>query len=109
MNRGIKLMPDYGCWPLWHHGGAEIGDIDPRKLGLSTELLRALKSWASVYDSHLNMNYPASTAWTKDEEREFDSEGKRLARELASELGAQFQVFYSARCIPVEALIDTNS
>jgi hypothetical protein len=100
----IKLMPDYQCWPLWHHGGSRVGNIDPRELGLSDALVGALEHWKEVYDSHLDLADPASTRWTKEEEAEFERLGRMLCRDLAREIGDRFSVVYSSRCIPVDAL-----
>lgn len=108
----IKLMPDYHCWPLWHHGGDQIGNIDPREIGISSGLADDLERWADVYESHLNWSDPASTKWTKEEEAQFDLEGRQLCRRLAAEAGDRFSFFYfepqSASCIPVETLSDTK-
>jgi hypothetical protein len=102
----IKLMPDYGCWPLWHHGGPQVGNIDPADLGITEGLAAKLKAWSAVYDSHLNLGDPASTTWTKEEEKQFDEEGRRLWRELAAELGERYSVFYFdpriAACVSLE-------
>lgn len=100
----IKVMPDYHCPPLWHHGGPEVGPIDPSALGLSEALAAKLKRWAATYDSHLNLNDPAGSKWTREEEARFDAEGRQLCRDLANEVGSRFAVVYSSRCIPVEAL-----
>jgi len=43
----IKVMADYGCWPRWHDGGGEVGNIDPNTLPLSDGLVSALNSWAA--------------------------------------------------------------
>ena len=105
MQSGIKLMADYHCWSLWHHGGSEVGNIDPRTLGISTTLQARLKRWAEDFDSHLDLSDPASVSWTEDEEITFDREGRRLCTALASELGSRFAVYFfdhrTARCIPV--------
>lgn len=105
-------MPDYGCWPLWHHCGDQIGNIDPREIGISSGLADDLERWADVYESHLNWSDPASTKWTQEEEVQFDSQGRQLCRRLAAEAGSRFSFFYfepqSASCIPVEALSDTR-
>lgn len=98
-------MADYHCWPLWHHGGSEIGNIDPRTLGLSPELQTRLKRWSEEYDSHLDLSDPASVSWTEAEEIAFDTEGRKLCTALAVELGPRFAVSFfdqkTARCIPV--------
>jgi hypothetical protein len=97
-------MPDYQCWPIWHHGGEECGPIDPRELELSDALVADLLRWSEVYESHLNWSDPASTSWTKEEEAEFDRDGRKLCRRLATKIGDRFEIFYSSECIPVEAL-----
>ncbi|MBK8476332.1 MAG: hypothetical protein IPL39_08420 [Opitutaceae bacterium] len=100
-------MPDYGSWPIWRHDG-EIGNLDPRKLGVTEELACALEDWAATYDSHLNVSDPAATTWTEEEKKEFDIVGRSLCQRLSEEVGARFRVFYSARCIPVEELTTRN-
>ena len=101
-------MPDYQCWPLWHHDSKEIGNIDPREIGISDGLAGDLESWSEVYESHLNWSDPASTKWTEEEEKQFDAAGRSLCIRLAEEVGGRFSVFYfdlkSARCIPASAL-----
>jgi hypothetical protein len=101
---GIKLMADYHCWPLWHHGSDVVGNIDPEDVGVSEALASRLEDWAATFDSHLNVSDPASTSWTEEEENRFDAEGRQLCRELAAEIGDRYSVVYSSRCIPVEAL-----
>jgi hypothetical protein len=104
----IKLMPDYECWPLWHHGGKQVGNIDPRAIGVSGPLADDLERWANVYQSHLNRSDPASTKWTKEEQAQFDVEGRKLCLRLAAELRTRYSVFYfdpfTKSCIPAEAL-----
>src|SRR6516162_9853599 len=90
----IKLMPDYECWPLWHHGGNQVGNIDPRLIGVSGPLVDDLERWANVYESHLNLSDPAFTNWTKEEEAQFDTEGRKLCLRLAAELRTRYSVFY---------------
>lgn len=101
-------MPDYQCWPLWHHGDGMTGNIDPRSLGLSVELQVQLEHWADVYESHLDWSDPASTRLTEQEEKAFEFEGRRLCVALAQELGIRFSVFYfdrkSAACVPASEL-----
>jgi hypothetical protein len=102
----IKLMPDYHCWPLWHHGGPQVGNVDPDELGITEGLAAKLRAWAATYDSHLNLTDPASTTWTTEEEKLFDEEGRRLWRELAAEVGDRYSVFYfdaqTATCVSLE-------
>jgi hypothetical protein len=104
----IKLMPDYECWPLWHHGGNQVGNIDPRSIGVSDPLANDLERWADVYESHLDRSDPVSTKWTDQEQKQFDAEGRGLCRRLAVELRTRYSVFYfdpfTKDCIPAEAL-----
>jgi len=104
---GLKLMADYHCWPLWHHGGREVGNIDPAEVGVSEALAAKLESWAATFDSHLNVSDPAAATWTQEEENQFEAEGRRLCRALGAEIGCRFTIVYSSRCIPVETL-DAN-
>ena len=87
-------MPDYHCWPLWHHGGEIVGNIDPKEIGISSDLADRISSSAKVYDSHLKIDDPASTSWTRGEEVEFESVGRALCHELADEVGDRFDIFY---------------
>lgn len=100
----LKLMTDYQCWPLWHYGGAQIGNVHPAVVGVSDVLAAELVRWAATYDSHLDLGDPAATCWTEEEERQFDLEGRRLCRLLEAEIGDRFRIVYSTKCIPVEEL-----
>ncbi|BDI18607.1 hypothetical protein ANSO36C_44090 [Nostoc cf. commune SO-36] len=40
----IKLMPDYGCYPLWWVSSDKIGNIDPETLPLSQKTIKRLKN-----------------------------------------------------------------
>lgn len=104
-------MADYQCWPLWHHGGAAVGNIDPRRLNISAALQARLQRWSEDYDSHLVLNDPASTHWSEEESAAFDLEGRRLCMALAHETGPRFAVFFfereTGRCIPALELFVT--
>ena len=88
--------------------GSEVGNVDPAGLWISGDLAAKLERWAATYDSHLNLSDPAATSWTKEEERNFDADGRRLCRMLAKEVAGRFSVFYfdpiSKHCVAVEAL-----
>ena len=87
-------MPDYGCFPLWHAGGVEVGNIDPTKIGLSEALIRELDAWVQVYESHLNLSDPSSCSWTEAEEEDFDRVGLSLWQRIIEEVGERFSVLY---------------
>lgn len=91
--RTIKLMTDYGCFPLW--GVGEIGNINPEHLPLTLDLKRALGVWASAYDKTLNQEYPPDSGFASPAEEEvFEVEGRRLWRTLQEQLGPAFKVVY---------------
>lgn len=64
--RTLKLMADYGAWPLWDSGAPEY-NVDPKTLPLSEEPQRRLFAWAQVYDATLNQEYPPSSAFPSQE------------------------------------------
>jgi hypothetical protein len=90
----VKLMPDNGCFPLWHAGGTGVGNIDPAELGLSESLVHDLHAWAQVYESHLDFSDPASCSWTETEEEDFDRVGLSLWHRIVSEIGDRVSVQY---------------
>jgi hypothetical protein len=90
----IKLMPDYGCWPLWITG-PEADNIDPRSLPLSPETINKLESWSGMYDETLDQNYPPDSRFkTEEERRRFNLLGRELLQSLERELGNDYAVTY---------------
>jgi hypothetical protein len=51
--RSIKMMADYHCWPLWEASAGRVGNIDPRTLPISRDLVVQLESWARLYDARI--------------------------------------------------------
>jgi hypothetical protein len=92
----IKLMPDYGSYPLWWAGSDKAGDIDPASLPLSQETIDRLYRWAEVYDSTLNWDDPANSPGFSNYETEeaFEQEGISLWRQVQRELFPQFKIYY---------------
>ncbi|MEJ7137375.1 hypothetical protein [Amphibiibacter pelophylacis] len=89
----IKLMTDYGCFPLWHASGEEVGDIDPNDLPLSQEVRQLLADWARAFDQTLNHDYPPDSGFKSEaDEVEFKQQATRLAEQLREELGPEFEV-----------------
>jgi hypothetical protein len=78
----IKLMADYGCFPLWWASG-EVGNIDPNDLPLSPELRQLLADWARAFDQTLNQDYPPDSGFKSEvDEVEFKQQATRLAAQL---------------------------
>ncbi|GAA6623181.1 hypothetical protein [Scytonema sp. NUACC26] len=94
MSEKIKLMADYGCYPLWW-ASDKAGDIDPATLSLSQETIIRLEKWAEVYDAKLNWDDPASSGFPSFEVRDaFEEEGISLWKQLQQELAPNYEVVY---------------
>ena len=95
-SKKIKLMPDYGCHPLWWAvGSGKAGDIDPTTLPLKLETVARLEKWAAVFDELLNEDDSAASGFASDRERSaFDGEGIELWLELRKELSPEYEVLY---------------
>ncbi|QYJ88421.1 hypothetical protein [Shewanella halotolerans] len=90
----IKVMIDYHCFPLWHYGADEVGEIDPTSLPISKELSSSLMEWAAEYDATLNEDDPASSGFLSSlAEADFIEKGLKLAHELKSVL-VNVEVYY---------------
>jgi hypothetical protein len=90
----IKLMPDYGCFPLWYHKSEKVGDIDPETLGISSNLCKKLTDWQSEYDQTLDHIDPRNSCFgSKEKKVKFVAKGYELALALKAEL-AGVQVIY---------------
>lgn len=82
--RVIRLMADYGCWPLWEEGGV---NLDPAGLPIDQDLKSDLDGWARRFDELLKWDDPAGTFVDPDEDADFEAEGRRLAGRLRIALG----------------------
>ncbi|WP_072393105.1 hypothetical protein [Hyphomicrobium sp. CS1BSMeth3] len=85
-SRRIKVMADYGCYPLWAMDEGAIGPFSPQHLGVSMELENDLWSWAAEFDMSFNMDDPAKSSWSDERYRQHVEEGLALARRIKSEL-----------------------
>lgn len=96
MTVGIKLMPDYACYPLWWEGNNRVGNINPATLPLSQETIDRLHRWADAYDATLNWDDPANSPGFLSREAEdfFEQEGINLWKQLQKELPLHFKVYY---------------
>ena len=87
----IKLMPDYQCYPLWGISENNLGNIDPRSLPISENLILSLMDWAKKYDATLNLEDPLNSGFaTKELEFSFKKEGEHLLERLKTELGNSY-------------------
>lgn len=92
----IRVMADYGCYPLWSTDpDGELDNVPPGSLSISHELADSLDSWAAEFDSILNMEDPASSGFaTHEQEQRFNERGRHLAEWFARETGSQYTVLY---------------
>jgi hypothetical protein len=91
--RSIKLMTDYGCFPVWEIDSAAPRNIDPQSLPISARLKADLEAWAASYDATLNLDDPAASGFhDADEEVAFRRTGVELGARLTAELGGEFVV-----------------
>jgi len=89
----IKLMPDYGCFPLWEDSPEAAGNINPDTLSLSASLKSALADWAMQYDATLNSDDPLQSGFSSEaEEAAFEQAGQDLLAMLKNELGEEYEV-----------------
>jgi hypothetical protein len=102
----VKVMAEYESFPLWQANSDGPANVDPASLPISSELAQALLDWADDYDRTLNRDDPLASRFPDTAAEEtFYAQGERLARQLATELGAQYIVEYfdgrSGRTTPV--------
>ena len=88
-SRRIKVMTDYGCYPLWAMDQGKIGPFSPYHLGVSLELENDLWAWASEYDMSLDADDPANSTWSKERHHQHLEQGLSLARRIKQELPAR--------------------
>ncbi|MBO2553321.1 hypothetical protein [Shewanella algae] len=90
----IKVMTDYQCFPIWHYGCDNVGEIDPATLPISKELVASLLVWASIYDATLNSEDPINSGFLNESaQTDFIEKGLELAQKLKSEL-KNTEVYY---------------
>jgi hypothetical protein len=91
--RAIKLMPDYGCFPLWEASPQAVGNINPDTLPISASLKSALADWAARYDATLDSNDPLQSGFPAEEDEiSFEQTGRNILAMLQDELGSEFRI-----------------
>jgi hypothetical protein len=95
VQKQIRLMADYGAYPLWDLDPESIGPINPADLPLKMETLLALRKWSEKYQAQLNIADPArSETFNARELKEFEEEGLGLWRLLREELQPEYEIEY---------------
>jgi len=95
MKKKIKLMADYGCYPLWWVDPDLVGNITPHSLSLSQETLDRLSNWAASFDATLNQDYPPDSGFASEQDAQaFEEEGISLWQQLNQELAPDIEILY---------------
>ena len=94
----VKLMPDYGCYPLWYYDDTNCFidnlPLDSDILNISDSLIERLYKWSIDYDNTLNQDYPPDSGFNTEKDlKYFLIEGLSLWNELISEL-PDFKIIY---------------
>jgi hypothetical protein len=92
----IKLMWDYDCWPLWHHGD-QIGNVDPLSLPISAGLRARLAAWVSFGESRLDITNPGEHLWSETDLGRFEAEGLAIWSLLQQELPSHRVYYFSEK------------
>ncbi len=88
-------MPDYFCYPLWGMDEDNLGDIDPKMLPLSQNMIEQLETWAKMYDMTLNQEDPNSSGFSSQAQKQaFEEKGIQLWYQLRQELADDYEVYY---------------
>ena len=82
MNKYLKIMPEYGCSPLWvSDNNRTFKNLDFRKVDSS--LVNRIDVWNQLYQSALNQEYPPESGFVNTIEiYNFEKEGIRIWKDL---------------------------
>lgn len=84
-SKRIKVMADYGMYPLWAMDDGNVGNFAPQDLGVPDELSADLWTWANEFDMSLDPGDPATSRWSEERRRAHVERGIALARRIKSE------------------------
>ena len=94
--RTIRVMADYGCYPLWEVSSDGLSNINPEELPISSTLKARLNLWSQKYEQTFDEEYPPDSGFSSLEEEEyFKTEGLLILNDLKLELASQFEIIYS--------------
>ena len=82
MNKYLKIMPEYGCSPLWvSDNNKTFKNLDFRKVGSS--LVNRIDVWNQLYQSTLNQEYPPESGFVNTIDiYNFEKEGIKIWKDL---------------------------
>ncbi len=105
-SKRIKVMADYGMYPLWAMDQGSLGNFAPQDLGVSDELSADLWTWANQFDMSLDPDDPATSRWSAERQREHVEQGVALARRIKREYPDRNVFVHDARgeLVEIEAI-----
>lgn len=92
----IKIMPEYGCSPLWLYEGYNAAkSIEIKEVNISEGLKSKIQNWADIYESTFNEDYPPDSMFSNsDDEKSFEVEGLEIWKQLQKEIGNEYVIRY---------------
>ncbi len=92
----IKIMPEYGCSPLWLYDGINlVKNLDIAELAISESLKNDIQLWADNYESTFDEDYPPNSGFLNDSDTEaFETAGIHIWESLLKEMSSYCLVSY---------------
>lgn len=85
----LRLMPEYGCWPLW--GDTQASNIDPQSLGFSDGLIERINDWDALFQNGYRKDDPLASGFGDlAEERRWAAESHAVAAAIEAEWPGRF-------------------
>jgi len=82
-----KLMPEYGCSPVWKLSDGPAENVPISELPLSTNLRESIKQWDDIFQATFKSNNPADSGFGDLKAGgEFLGVGESLVEEIRREL-----------------------
>ena len=82
-----KLMPEYGCSPVWRLSDQPAENIPISELPVSKKLRESLEKWDETFQSTFDADYPPDSGFGDSKDGEaFLSKGQALVEEIRKEL-----------------------
>lgn len=96
MGQTVKIMPDYGCSPIWiYQNGDLVSNPELDSLPWPPDLICLLKSWDKRFQDTLNQDDPVESGFPTAMARQaFSQEGQQLCDRIRVVLGPDYRVVY---------------
>jgi hypothetical protein len=92
----IKIMPEYGCSPLWlYDSKIPTKNLDVSELPISESLKNDIQIWANTFESTFDEAYPPDSGFSNDSDAEaFETSGIHIWENLLKEMSSYYKVSY---------------